>query len=226
MTSGSTGQPKGVEMSHANALNTIEYINLPTSKAYQITSMIQAFNNKLYLMLSVENNLKENTDFFEFNPSDNSFTLLTKPDFINPTINYTWSKALFNNELYIVESNLDYTAIHKYNFTTKNWSRVLKEDGSNTYYVWKQDTTNITQILKVFNNKLFLVADASLYYMNIGDSVFKKVSPIEKSINILSNFSGIEFDPTNNKILIATNGPTDRCNIKTYNYSEIESALV
>lgn len=27
MTSGSTGQPKGVEMSHANAWNTIEYIN-------------------------------------------------------------------------------------------------------------------------------------------------------------------------------------------------------
>ena len=27
MTSGSTGQPKGVEMSHANAWNTIAYIN-------------------------------------------------------------------------------------------------------------------------------------------------------------------------------------------------------
>ena len=46
------------------------------------------------------------------------------------------------------------------------------------------------------------------------------------SIDEYFNFSGIEFDPTNNKILIATNGPTDRCNIKTYDYSEIESLLV
>ncbi len=36
----------------------------------------------------------------------------------------------------------------------------------------------------------------------------------------------LDITEIKNKILIATNGPTDRCNIKTYDYSEIESLLV